>query len=109
MTPTNRYTAFSNLQNLEVTLTLTGLSSGHHILRETFVNMEYGSAYDAWIAMGAPAVLSSGDTACLMARAQPGRLISDITVTDGTYMYRQQLLPLEVRLVELMDSYAACI
>lgn len=109
MTPTNRYTAFSDLQNLEVTMTLTGLSSEHYILRETFVNMEYGSAYDAWIAMGAPAILSSGDITCLMARTQPGRLISDIKITDGTHLYRRQLLPLEVRLVEFMVSHSTCI
>ncbi len=101
MTPTSRYTAFSNLQELEFSLTLTGLSDGVYCLCETFVNQQQGSAYDAWAAMGAPDDPSREDLAYLTARSHPGRHVSRITVMGGAYTYRQVLAPLEVRLVEL--------
>lgn len=103
MTPTSRYTAFSDLKELEVTLTLTDLPREGYTLRETFVNRENGSVYDAWAAMGAPEQLSGEDEAYLTAKAQPGRTITHIK-TNGTYTYRQQLAPLEVRLVELTPA-----
>lgn len=101
MTPVNRYTAFSNLQNLEVSITLTGLSDQAYTLRETFVNQEHGSSYDAWAAMGAPACLTAEDRQYLTAQAQPGIHITEIAATGGSYTYRQQLTPFEVRLVQI--------
>lgn len=102
MTPTNRYTAFSELMELEVVLTWTDLPGERCRLRETFVNREWGSSFDAWAAMGAPDHLTAEDESYLAARAQPGRQVLDIKTAGGTYVYRRRLKPLEVRLVELI-------
>lgn len=101
MTPTNRYTAFSNLRELEFSIALTELDPGVYSLCETFVNQEQGSSYDAWAAMGAPDDPSREDLTFLSAKSQPGRLVSRLSIGDGTYTYRGLLAPLEVRLVEL--------
>lgn len=105
MTPTNRYTPFSDLKDLEAVLTWTDLPDAAYSLRETFVNRENGSSFDAWAAMGAPERLSREDEAFLAARAQPGRMVTDVKTADGTYTYRRLLKPFEVRLAELVPLF----
>lgn len=100
-TPENWQKAFPDAKALSVSLTLTGLAPGTYALTEQYVNPENGSAYEQWLAMGAPAIETEEENELLKCRAVPAFNKKAVTLDDGRLEYQCSLLPHEIRLVKL--------
>ena len=101
MTFTERYTPFSQLGRMDVSLGLVGLPAGEYLVREQYINQQSGSAFDEWVRMGAPA-LTDEDIAYLKCASVPKLFVRKETVSDGALTVAATLEPLEVRLVEII-------
>lgn len=105
MTYLERYAPFSQLGRTDASVELTNLTPGTYRLREHVINAEHGSAFDAWLRMGAPSV----DQECVDYLRQvsvPELVVHTLEVT-GSVTVAAVLEPLEVRLVELIPVPSA--
>lgn len=103
LTETARDGVFPQQTSLEFTLPLTGLPGGMYRIRETTLNQSHGSAFDRWVAMGAPE-LNPRDVRWLQDNSQPDLRIYQTSVPHGSWHYHAQLEPHEVRLVEICPA-----
>ena len=94
-----RYAVFND-KELLVTLALAGLGGGKLRKTEWVLNREHGSAFDAWVNMGAPQYPSACEQAYLAAAATPHCSITQIESAE-TLNISALLTPHEVRLIEL--------
>lgn len=101
MTLTNRYTVFPDLIPCHVQSHLKGVENGTWTICETYVNRNHGSAFDAWIDMGAPENLYPDDYEYLRSISIPGKIIRKAASNSGTLIYECNLEPLEVRMAEI--------
>ena len=100
MTFTERYTPFSQLGKMDVSLELTDIGSKSCTIRETIVNQTSGSAFDEWVRMGAPS-LGVEDIEYLKRVSTPHCFVRHTQIDDGTLVVNAALEPLEVRLIEI--------
>lgn len=99
--PDERYTAFPERGDRLVTLTLENIGDGSWDVTEYILNRTYGSAFDAWLRMGAVEPNSPEELAYLRALARPAFRRTETNVTGGTLLYEAPLAPNEVRLLRL--------
>ena len=84
-----------------MTLTLENIGDGSWDVTEYILNRTYGSAFDAWLRMGAVEPNSPEELAYLRALARPAFRRTETNVTGGTLLYEAPLAPNEVRLLRL--------
>ncbi|MBC5635207.1 helix-turn-helix domain-containing protein [Ornithinibacillus sp. BX22] len=99
----NRYTVFEEERDRQYTILLKGIQ-GKYTVKKQYVNREKGSAYDAWVAMGAPSTLDREALSYLKGRAEPGIYVEDVEVR-GDYTLTTSLQPHEIQLIELKKRY----
>ncbi|MDR1532392.1 MAG: hypothetical protein LBS62_09470 [Clostridiales bacterium] len=100
MSFTKRYAPFLKLAKLNVSLMLTDLPAKKCVIRERVLNWKHGSAFDAWVEMGARP-LSPDDAAYLKRISVPKIYLREEDVPDGVLDINAVLEPLEVRLIEI--------
>ena len=100
MTFTKRYTPFSKLGRMKVSLGLTEIGSKRCKITEHIVNQHYGSAFDEWVRMGAPKIDQSMIDH-LNRVGIPRMTIREEEITSGKLTISAELEPLEIRLVEV--------
>lgn len=100
LTTTSRESVFPNSRALEVSLMLENLPEGSYRIRDTILNRNHGSCFDAWVEMGGEA-LSSTDAAWLQQHCAPALHLSTEETQQGQLYYTATLAPHEVRLVEI--------
>ena len=79
---------------------LSGLDDGRYMVKEYFVNREYGSAFDLWVKMGA-LPFSTADSKTYSGICVPGFHAEYLTCEKGVLTYSPTLEPLEIRFAEL--------
>lgn len=100
MTFTKRYTPFSQLGRMDISLELINIPAKNCTIRETIVNQTSGSAFDEWVRMGAPP-LAAEDIDYLKKISVPRCYVRNEIVEDGILNISAALDPLEVRLIEI--------
>ena len=104
LTPTNRYTVFSQQTLLEFMVPLVNLSDGKYQVKEYIINRKSGSSFDNWVNMGAPP-LGGFEVDVLKKISHPGMQYQTVEVSDQKMTYRAVLEPHEVRLVKIRKAY----
>lgn len=100
VTELKRYAPFDMNRSLTFSIPLTGLPLGEYILRERFVNRDYGSAFDIWVRTGG-LPLSTEDAKTYAGACVPALRARRVTVSSGPYTYTPTLTPLEIRIATL--------
>lgn len=101
MTFTERYTPFSQLGKMDISLELTDVPNGACTIREHIINQQSGSAFDEWVRMGAPQ-MTAEDIDYLKHISIPKIYARNERITDGTLPVVATLEPLEVRFIEII-------
>lgn len=100
MTYLNRYTPFSNLGKMKVSLMLEGFTAKKCHIVEKIVNQKHGSAFDEWVSMSAPKIdeqiIDYLKSICI-----PKMNTKDEEIINGKINISATLSPLEVRLIEI--------
>ena len=100
MTYLNRYTPFSNLGKMKVSLDLKGFTAKKCHIVEKIVNQKHGSAFDEWVSMSAPKIdeqiIDYLKSICI-----PKMNTKDEEIINGKISISATLSPLEVRLIEI--------
>jgi xylan 1,4-beta-xylosidase len=100
MTYKERYTPFSKLGKMDVSVELVNLPSRSCVVREHTINQQHGSAFDLWLAMGG-LPLRGGDIPYLAAASLPKLQIYSVEINAGVLSFSAALEPLEVRFIEI--------
>lgn len=100
MTFTERYTPFSQLGKMEISLELIDIPVKECIIREHIINQTSGSAFDEWVRMGAPN-LCKEDIEYLKQISAPRLFVRKETIENNVLPINVSLEPLEVRLIEI--------
>ncbi|MBR2189527.1 MAG: helix-turn-helix domain-containing protein [Eubacterium sp.] len=98
--PREAYKVFINRGNRRCRIRLTGLQAGIYDVTTTEISRMYGSSYDIWLNMGAPAELYPHELSYLRQMSQPAYHIESIR-SDGTYTTELIAAPHSVYLLEL--------
>lgn len=105
MTFENRYTPFSKPQILKVVLPIINLLEKNYQLTETIVNQKYGSSFDKWIELGGLPLETSKDIEYLKAASIPKIQKKILCSEDNSITITAELMPHEVRLIEIKPLY----
>ena len=100
MTFTERYTPFSQLGKMEISLELTDIPIKVCTVREQIINQSSGSAFDEWVRMGAQP-LHKDEINYLKQISVPKLYVRKETIVNGVLPILVSLMPLEVRLIEV--------
>jgi len=101
LSATSRDGVFTRRESLEVAISLDNLPGNVCKIKETVLNAEHGSCFDAWLRMGAQET-DMEDTEYLRAASLPEKRLSRAAVKYGRLEYSAILAPQEVRLVEFV-------
>ena len=93
-------------QKLMLSFTLEHVEKGSYLIREYFVNRDFGSAFDIWVKMGA-LPLNPQDTQLYKGLCVPGFHMERRLTVDHTLNYSARLEPLEIRLTLLTKAELA--
>lgn len=105
MTFENRYTPFPKPQTLKVVLPIINLFEKNYQLTETIVNQKYGSSFDKWIELGGIPLETEKDVEYLKAASIPKIQKKVLCTEDNTLTITAELMPHEVRLIEIKPLY----
>ena len=100
VTITSRYAPFDMSRRVTFSIPLSGLDDGRYVVKEYFVNRDYGSAFDLWVKIGAMP-LSAADNEVYSRTCVPGFHAEYLTCENGLLTYSPTLEPLEIRYAEL--------
>lgn len=100
MTFTERYTPFSKLGKMDISLELTHINSKKCLIKEYTINQSRGSAFDNWVRMGA-SKLNPFDIQYLKNISIPSLYIRESNIENGSLSISTFLEPLEVRFIEI--------
>lgn len=100
MTFTERYTPFSQLGKMDISLELTDVPNGTYDIREHIINQQSGSAFDEWVNMGAPQ-LTTEDLDYLKHISVPRVYARSESISGHTLQIAANLEPLEVRYIDI--------
>lgn len=100
MSFTKRYTPFSKLGRMSVSLGLSDINAKNCKITEYIVNQQHGSPFDEWARMGAPK-FDKMITEYLRRECVPKITVRDEEIDGGRLTVKAELAPLEVRLVEI--------
>ena len=103
LSATSRYTVFENERIKSYQLKLHGLE-GEFTVKKQMVNRDQGSAFDAWVKMGAPDEVDESAINYLKSRAEPSMDIQSLTI-DNEFLLQTELQPHEIQLIELKKKY----
>lgn len=99
MTRTDRYTVFANKEPKILHVRIENCPQGTWRIRETYINRDAGSVFDAWVRSGSPDILTEDEELYLRNAAAPGyceRIAS--AAEDGVLCFDEKLELLEIRL-----------
>ncbi len=99
---TDRYGIFQNTENKTMQLTLTGLKYSKYKIIERTVNRSFGSAFDAWVDMGAPENLTKENVEYLKSKSIP-HYHEMVEVIKDSYTLQRSLSPHEIKLIEIVE------
>ena len=99
ISPTDRYPIFKDSFSKNFHFVLNGLSRAETKIREYLLSRSQGSAFDAWVEIGAPEILDNEDMQYLSQRAVPLMQKSTCNIQSG-YSIQRLLKPHEVRLIK---------
>ena len=105
MTFENRYTPFPKPQILKVVLPIINLSEKNYQLTETIVNQRHGSSFDKWIELGGVPLETAKDVEYLKAASIPKIQKKVLCTEENTLTITAELMPHEVRLIEIKPIY----
>lgn len=97
----DRYALFTEMNSAEFSVCFRDLNYSHCLIKERFINQNYGSSYDAWVCMGAQPLTNAEDLELLRQQSQPGMYLHQEMIKDHQLTLRAQMAPLEVRLIEI--------
>ena len=99
MTRTDRYTVFANKEPKILHVRIENLPQGAWRIRETYINRDAGSVFDAWVRSGSPDILTEDEELYLRNAAAPGYCERITAATeDGVLCFDEKLELLEIRL-----------
>lgn len=101
VTKDNRYAAFAEKKQALFTFKFADLPFNGCLIKESTINQEQGSSYDAWVKMGARNLLRPDELAIINQMSEPGLHVHYETITDNVLNLNFTLQPLEVRLFEI--------
>jgi xylan 1,4-beta-xylosidase len=99
----NRYNVFLDRDDIQVKLTLSGLEKGTYRIKQHQLNRDHGSAFDKWVEMGAPEILSPEDINYLTYTSVPKKHISEVRIENDCIL-NTILQPHEVQLYEILPQ-----
>ncbi len=105
----NRYTAFVNQNELDITIEINDIFNFKHAVISKFLtNRKFGSIYDSWVEMGKPR-LNSQDKVVLQllnGLAQPLYKVYNSKIENNTLVIHEHLSPFEVKTlyVKLLEN-----
>ncbi len=97
----NRYAPFLERKKAKFFLKLTDFPYSHCLIKEFFINQNFGSSYDAWMKMGGSLLEDNNDLSLLREQASPGRTLYQKRSQNGVLSLESELEPLEVRLIQI--------
>ena len=100
MSFTKRYTPFSTMGLLDITIEFVELPTVVCTIRERYINQKSGSAFDEWVRMGG-LPLTEADSMYLRAVTEPKLTVHIANITNGRLVLSASLEPLEVRFIEI--------
>lgn len=102
MNDSNRYAPFTRKNTARFQIGFKHLPSDSCLIRETVVNKNQGSSYDAWAKMGSKTTLRNDEIDLLKEISKPGVSIYQDVISDGHLNLSIEMEPLEVRMIEIM-------
>ncbi|MGV8979604.1 GH39 family glycosyl hydrolase [Clostridium sp.] len=105
MTFENRYTPFPKPQTLKVVLPIINLDQRNYQLTETIINQKYGSSFDKWIELGGLPLETAKDVEYLKAASIPKIQKKILCSEENSLIITAELMPHEVRLIEIKPLY----
>jgi xylan 1,4-beta-xylosidase len=99
----DRYNVFINENETTINLNIKGFPNGRLRIKETRISRKNGSAYDKWLDMGHPEMLSPDDLHTLKMLSVPSIKIKEKTIGDS-FELNCSLLPHEVVLFEILSQ-----
>ncbi|MDR2043423.1 MAG: helix-turn-helix domain-containing protein [Clostridium sp.] len=100
MSLTQRDTPFLKLDRLNVSLELADIPAKSCVVKEQILNQRHGSAFDAWVEMGAM-ITGAEDVEYLKRVSVPKIRVRREQLADDALSLNVVLEPLEVRLIEI--------
>lgn len=100
MTFTERYTPFSTVGKMDISLEITDLPGKNCVIREHTINQKYGSAFDTWVRMGA-SKLNNEDIKYIKNISVPRLFVHSEAIKNNSITVNASLDPLEVKLIEI--------
>lgn len=97
----SRYETFLPTKNVHAHVKFTDLPYGSCIIRESYVNQDYGSSFHTWKEIGANPNPEIDDLKILRTKSEPGLSIRKTEIYQGSLEFETTLAPYEVRLVEI--------
>ena len=102
MSDDNRYAPFTKMNKAQFQIKFENLTSTRCLIKETIVNQNQGSSYDAWAKLGRINFKRAEDYEIITQASQPGITIRYDEITNGQLHIMAELEPLEVRLIEII-------
>lgn len=99
--PEDIYAIFGNPATRDISLTLKNLNTGRYRVTNITLNREYGSLLDDWLHYGILDNLSVNDVKYFREIVRPQRLARFVNCGKGELEMHVQLLPHEVKLIEI--------
>lgn len=97
---TERYGVFNKKDDLSYHFQLTALDKGYYEIVHHTIDDKHGSAYDVWLAMGAPSVLSDSEREYLVSKSWPEYCKKSVN-TEGVINISTNLKPHHLKLIEI--------
>ena len=101
VTKDNRYAAFAQKKQALFTFKFTDLHYNTCLIRESIINQEHGSSYDAWVKMGSRNELRQDELETIRQLSEPGLHVHFERIPNKELDITFTLEPLEVRLFEI--------
>ncbi len=101
VTKDNRYAAFSEKKQALFTFKFAGLPFKNCLIKESIINQEHGSSYDAWVKMGSRNELNQEELETINQMSEPGLHVHFESISKKELHLNFTLEPLEVRLFEI--------
>lgn len=92
---------FVQENDLHVSIELEKIQAGTHHTKKFIINQESGSAFDAWLKMGAPAYLTPSEEKLLLRSSIPRMDLYDLQAENNMLYIKTSLQPHEVQLWEI--------
>ena len=89
----DRYALFTEMNYAEFSIQLYDIDYSHCLIKERFINQDYGSSYDAWVRMGAQQLTTEEDLELLRQQSQPGMYLHQEIIEDHLLSVHVKMTP----------------